>query len=526
MNHKNVYFLMLFSAGLLMLASCTKNLDRTPINGIYADSVYNSVNGYKQSLAKVYGAFALTGTTGPGATDLAGIDAGLSDFVRMYWNVEELASDEAICAWVTDANGAIQELNTVNWSANDAILTGLYYRSFYQIAVANSFIREATGSAAAAHGIASKDTATIRQFAAEARFLRAYQYWVLMDLFANPPFVTEKDGVGTYLPPQIKRADLFTYIESELKAIEPDLADPRMNEYGRADKAAEWALLSRLYLNAEVYTGTARYTDAATYAKKVIDAGYQLEPKYQNLFRADNNVNNPEVILSINYDALNTQNYGGTTFIVNSSINGDMGTASFGVPSGGWGGNRAKPTLPALFSDLSGSTDTRALFYGDEKDITAISQFTDGLRVTKFRNINADGTTPANAGVFCSIDFPLFRLGEVYLTYAEALLRSGDAADAVTAYNVVRARAYNGTSGNVTTVSLDDVLAERGRELYWEGYRRTDLIRFGKYTGSAYLWQWKGGIKDGTGISSNFNIFPLPSTDLIANTNLVQNPGY
>lgn len=525
MNYRNVSFLMAV-AGLFLLASCNKDLNRTPINGIYSDSVYNSVSGYKQSLAKVYGAFALTGTTGPGATDLAGIDAGLSDFIRMYWNVQELASDEAICAWTTDANGAIQELNTMNWSANDAILTGLYYRSFYQIAVANSFIREATASAAASHGISSSDTATIRQFAAEARFLRAYQYWVLMDLFANPPFVTEANGVGTYLPKQIKRADLFTYIESELKAIEPDLADARMNEYGRADKAAEWTLLSRLYLNAEVYTGTARYADAETYAKKVIDAGYSLKTKYADLFKADNNVNNPEVILSINYDAANTQNYGGTTFLVNGDINGDMNVASFGVPSGGWGGNRAKPTLPALFSDLTGSTDTRAMFYGDVKDVSAINQFTDGLRITKFRNINSDGTTPANAGVFCSIDFPLFRLGEVYLTYAEALLRNGNAADATTAYNVVRARAYAGTSGNVGTLSLDDILAERGRELYWEGYRRTDLIRFGKYTGPNYLWQWKGGVMDGTGVSSNLTVFPLPSTDLIANTNLIQNTGY
>ncbi len=172
MNYKIVSFLI-GVASLFLLASCNKDLNRKPINGIYSDSVYSSIDGYKQSLAKVYGAFALTGTTGPGATDLAGIDAGLSDFVRMYWNVEELASDEAICAWTTDANGAIQELNTMNWSANDAILTGLYYRSFYQITVANSFLREATASAASSHGISSSDTATIRQFAAEARFIKS-----------------------------------------------------------------------------------------------------------------------------------------------------------------------------------------------------------------------------------------------------------------------------------------------------------------------------------------------------------------
>ncbi len=526
MNISKFFLALIIVASAVGFASCTKNLDRKPNNGVYADSVYSTAAGYKQAFAKVYGAFALTGSNGSGSTDLAGIDAGLSDFVRMYWNAQELASDEGICAWVTDANGAILELNTMNWSANDAILTGLYNRCLYQITVANSFIREATPDKVAGHGITGADADNIKKYVAEVRFLRAFQYWVLMDLYANPPFITENDPIGSFLPPQTNRAELFTYIETELKAIEPDLADARTNEYGRADKGAEWALLARLYLNAEVYTGTARYADAATYAKKVIDAGYQLKTNYKDLFLADNNVNNNEIILSINYDALSTQNYGGTTFIVNSSINGDMSPTSFGVPSGGWGGNRAKPNLPNLFTDISGSTDKRAMFYGSVKDVSTISQFTDGLRVTKFKNINADGTTPSDAGLYCSIDFPLFRLGEVYLIYAEASLRNNDAANALSAINTVRQRAYGNTSGNLSTVTLDDILAERGRELYWEGYRRTDLIRFNKYTTASYLWQWKGGVKDGTGVDSHFSIYPLPSTDIIANTNLIQNPGY
>ncbi|TKK71970.1 RagB/SusD family nutrient uptake outer membrane protein [Ilyomonas limi] len=526
MNYRKIYFLLIAAASVLTMASCSKKLDRLPNNGIYADSVYNTLGGYKQSLAKVYAAFALTGSNGPGTTDLAGIDAGLSDFVRMYWNVQELASDEAVCAWITDANGAILELNTMNWSANDAILTGLYNRCFYQITVANSFIRSATPDAVAKNGITGANADEIKHYVAEARFLRAYQYWVLMDLFGNPPFVTENDAIGSFLPKQISRDSLFTYVESELKAIEPDLIDARANEYGRADKGADWALLARLYLNAEVYTGTARYADAAMYAKKVIDAGYQLKSNYKDLFLADNNVNNPEVILSVNYDALRTQNYGGTTFIVNSSINSDMVPSSFGVPAGGWGGNRAKPTLPNLFGNLSDSTDTRAMFFGDIKDVTAMNQFTDGLRVTKFKNINSDGSTPPDAGVFCSTDFPLFRLGEVYLEYAEALLRTGDATRALTAFNAVRERAYGNTSGNLTTLTLDDIMDERGRELYWEGYRRTDLIRFGKYTAGNYLWQWKGGVKDGTAVASYLQLYPIPSTDMVSNTNLIQNPGY
>src|SRR5206468_12935252 len=132
-----------------------------------------------------------------------------------------------------------------------------------------------------------------------ARFLRAYQYWVLMDLFANPPFVTENSPIGKSYPEQTDRATLFNYVESELKAIDGSLLKAHSGIYGRADQAADWALLARLYLNAEVYLGSGkgRYSDAATYASKVIGAGYSLATDYKKLFLADNDQNNPEVIL-------------------------------------------------------------------------------------------------------------------------------------------------------------------------------------------------------------------------------------
>jgi hypothetical protein len=234
------------------------------------------------------------------------------------------------------------------------------------------------------------------------------------------------------------------------------------------------------------------------------------------------------MILSINFDALNTQNYGGTTFLVNSAINGDMNPASFGVPAGGWGGNRTTENLPDLFPSITGSPDSRALFYGDKKEIDNVGTFTDGLRTTKWRNINTDGSLPANAGTFANIDFPLFRLAEMYLIYAEAQLRGGGGskAQAITYINLLRQRAYGNTSGNVADISLQDVLDERARELYWEGFRRTDLIRYNQLTSGSYLWPWKGGVKGGTGVSDKYNLFPIPSTDIIANPNLIQNAGY
>ncbi len=513
-------FIFLFTA----ISSCTKNLDRRPSVGTYVDSVYSSAEGYKIQLAKVYSAFALTGKDGPSSSDLGGIDAGTSDFLRLYWNAQQLTTDESICAW---NDPGVPDFHNMNWTSGNVILNGLYNRCLYQIVVANSFLKECAPDKVSGRGISDADNATIQVYAAEARFLRAFQYSVLMDLFGNPPFITEADPIGSFLPSQISRSDLFTYVESELTSIESLLLDARTNEYGRADKAACQSLLARVYLNAETYTGTERYADALNYSQKVLDAGYQLLPSYRELFLADNNIGNTEAILSINFDVQFTQNYGGTTFLVNSAINGDMDPTSFGVPNGGWGGNRSTEKLPFQFADISGTTDSRASFFGTKPEIDDVSKFTDGLRVTKFRNVNKDGSLPTNAGTFCSVDFPLFRLGEMYLIHAESILRTGgNTTDAVNDINMLRNRAYGNVNGNITSVSLDDILNERSRELYWEGFRRTDLIRFDKFTGSNYLWPWKGGIKDGTGVDDHFQIFPIPSTDLIANPNLKQNTGY
>lgn len=509
------------------LTSCHDDLDLTPTNSTTSAQVYATPQGYKQVLAKVYGAFALTGNGGPESSDLGGIDAGTSDFLRLYWNAQELTTDEAHVVW---NDPGLPDFHNMNWSSSNTMLTGLYNRIFYQITMANVFIRESSDDRLSERGITGADADNIRKYQAEARFLRAYQYWVAMDLFGNPPFVTEKDPIGKYIPPQISRAELFKYVESELLAIEPLMVAARQNEYGRADQAAVQALLARLYLNAQVYTGTARYKDAATYASKVIGSGYVLENNYKDLFLADNNVDNTETILSVNYDGINSQNFGGTTFLVNAAINADMNPASFGVSSGGWGGIRSTKELPLLFQDYSGATDKRAMFFGSKIEIDDPLAFAEGLKVTKFKNVTSKGVAaPSVNNVFVSTDFPLIRLAEMYLIYAEAVARdaaNGNMGTAIGYVNTLRERAYGNNSGNVTSISPDFILDERGRELYWEAFRRTDLIRFGKFTSSTYLWPWKGGVKGGRGVSDIYRLFPLPATDLIANRNLKQNTGY
>ncbi len=515
----------------MLFAACTKNLNREPLNTNTSETQYSTVNGYKQVLAKVYGSYSLISSYGVGTSDVVisalGGDQAPTDYIRGTFNLQELTTDEDVCAW-NDPN--LQALHNFNWTSSDPLIEALYKRSLYQITVCNEFIRQSSDDEISSRGFNGKDADDIKHFRAEARFLRAYQYWVLMDMFGNPPFVTETDPIGKFIPKQISRADLFKYVESELMAIDAELIAPKQNEYARADQASAWALLARLYLNAEVYTGTARYNDAVTYASKVIAAGYSLMPQYSNLFKSDNNLNNPEQILSIAYDAVNSQNYGGTTFLICSAHGTDpTDNKNFGIPAGGWLGNRATKNLPQDFGDYTGNTDKRALFGVGSLEINSVITFTDGIEVHKFSNQTSTGTTPYSPnGVLCSTDFPLFRLGEQYLIYIEAAKRggNGDASTALQYFNKLRQRAYENSTGNVTSYTLDDVLKERQRELYWECCRRTDLIRFGEFTSSNYLWPWKGGVQNGTGVDAHYNLFPLPASDIISNPNLKQNPGY
>ncbi|QJD77508.1 RagB/SusD family nutrient uptake outer membrane protein [Spirosoma rhododendri] len=515
----------------LTMGACVNDLDRLPTYDVTSASVYANAANYKPVLAKLYAGLAVTGQAGPaGRPDISNIDEGLSSYVRQYWMMQELTTDEAVISW---NDGTVQDLHNLSWTSGSEYVTAMYNRIYYVVGQTNEFIREATDDRLSSRGFTPEELTNIRAYRAEARFLRAMAYMHALDLYGgNVPFVTETDAPGAFLPTQTNAQALFSYIESELKAIDADLLAPRTNEYGRADKAAAWTLLARLYLNAQVYTGTARNTDAVTYASQVIGANaYTLEPTYSNLFKADNN-RSREIILPVAFDGLNTKTYGGTTFLVHGAIGGSMNAANYGVNSG-WAGMRTTKALVNQFPDPTGATDRRAIFYSNGQNLeitTILNQFTDGYAVPKFTNITSTGTKGSDpAGDFVDTDFPLLRLADVYLMYAEAVVRGGtggDLATALTYVNALRQRAYGNTSGNLTTLNLDTILSERARELYWEGYRRTDLIRFGRFTDASYLWPFKGGISAGRGVESYRRIFPIPASDLIANPNLKQSPGY
>lgn len=726
---KNIKSFALLIALFFAATGCFKDLDTAPLDPleITSGTVYNDPTTYKKVLAKLYAGFAVSGQEGPsGQADISGIDEGFGQYLRGYWYHQELTTDEAIIGW---NDQTIQDFHNQSWTPGDGFIFAFYSRIFYQISVCNEFLRETTDARLDSRGVSGALRSEIAGFRAEARFLRALSYWHALDLFRNVPFVTEDDAVGAFFPKQTNAADLFAYIESELLAVESLLPAPRTNEYARADRAAAWMLLAKLYLNANVYIGQPRFADCANYCDKVIAAGYTLEPEYQHLFLADNH-RSREIIFPIAFDGINTRTWGGMTFIINAAIGGNINPAEQGV-GGGWGGTRATrqfvekfpatdggliaspnagetalypkvyvpgshqgnnptetanslssplrnnifegykffpnanttirftripsstapiygdtngdgvlelngapitvptaglhyirvnwtqlsyqivrrdwfvegpgvssgqpvpmtwdPALRAVVANLdmtaagfkfvssdptvnlgdnagngllsqggatinripgsgsyrivlfinqpdytyqinSTSFDRRGIFHrpGQTLDIDDVTLFTQGIAVKKFKNVTSTGAQGSNA-TFPDTDFPMFRLADAYLMGAEALLRSGGSRSKALEYvNAVRTRAFKSVAGSVTDsqLNLDLILDERARELYWECHRRTDLIRFNRFSQSDYLWQWKGGVRNGVSVPVFRNVFPIPSADINANPNLNQNDGY
>lgn len=725
------------TAFVLLTTSCFKDLDTVPIDPdeVTSAKVFEDPASYKQILAKLYAGLAVSGQTGPaGNGDISGIDEGFGQYLRGLWYHQELTTDEAVISW---NDQTIKDFHWQSWGTTDVFIAAFYYRIFYQIAAANEYIRETTDGKLDERGVSGQLRTDIEHFRAEARWLRALSYWHALDHFGNVPFVTEEDEVGSFFPPQTNRTDLFNYIEDELKAIEPLMIDAAANEYARADKAAVWMVLAKLYLNAEVYlgTGNGKYDECLTYCQKIIDAGYTLESEFEYLFLADNHLTRNEVIFPVAFDGAFTKTWGGTTFIISAAVGGDMSPEDYGI-AGGWGGTRTTKALvqkfypditesrtiiegrsvndyPLLYvpgsyqgwdpantttvlasvnsdgayegylhfpesgtkfkftpqpnwdfdwgdnepdgildvrgtdievadpgyykinvdtntyeysvvstswgvlgSATSGewevdqdmeydtasgmmsvvldlieghikfrandawdinlgdtgfdgileyggddilietagtylitlklgapdytygleitqvvSVDKRAMFFteGQKLEIDDIGLFTDGYAVTKFKNVDRDGIQGSDQ-THADTDFPMFRLADVYLMYAEAALRGGGNEGTALEYvNTVRRRAYGGsTDGEISSeeLTLEFILDERARELLWEAHRRTDLVRYGLFTGGDYLWPWKGNLKDGRATDSKYDMFPIPDSDINANPNLVQNPDY
>ena len=525
----------------LSLSACMKDLDQEPIDpdSFTEKDVFKNATEAKGALAKIYASLSLTGQKGPaGDGDIAGADEGSTGYTRMQFYLQVASTDEAIIRW---SDAGVPDFHNMSWTPANTFNNAYYNRLGQQIAFANSFIDNAQALAS---------DPEVAYYIAEARFIRAYAYYNVIDAFGKAPLVTSSKA--DLKPAQNTRAELFNFVESELKDLEGKLKAARANEYGRVDVVAAQALLARLYLNAKVYIGQDKYTDCITYAKKVIASSYSLNTTdannngtaYDELFLADNNSNGAqnEFIFLASFDGLNTKTFGGTAFIIHGATGGNMNASSLGI-NDGWSGLTAPKEFVNKFevSARNGNNeptawkDKRAMFYTDGQtyENTDLKDFTkSGYAITKFKNITSTGAAGKDPEKkFPDTDLPLIRLAEVYLTYAEAVLRGGTGGDRATALgyiNQLRSRAYGNASGNIadSNLTLDFILDERARELYWEGLRRTDLIRYGKFTGGAYLWSFKGGAASGVAVPDYRNLYPIPQDARTANDNLTQNTGY
>ena len=556
MKLKNIlYSMMMGTAVLTGTTSCVSDLDQYPHTETTSKDVYTSLANYEAVLGKIYAAMVTSGQgKGGDNKDMESVlnkGAGF-DYMRMFINMQECGTDEFASTWLTGEQTT--GLTYLSWDANDAWVSDMYYRIYYNIALCNEFLRNANSA-----NFSGADAEKMKEYKAEVRFMRALFYYHALDFYRNIPMVTENDPVGSYIPPRYTPQQTFDYIESELKDCVGDMLPASTCPYGQASQGAAYTLLAKLYLNSEVYTGVDKYAECKEACWKVMSMGYSLEDDYSKLFNADNDKRTNEIIFALPVSAEHTVSWGSSTYLVCGQVsmsNANQNVADYGVTAG-WSEFRLRPEFVDKFtqSDIDGNGDKRCKFFtnGQSKDVTSMTDETAGYLSEKWSNLKDDKTTASNtadAGV--ETDFPLFRLADVYLMYAECVVRlhydwdnwagGSDATDptviasrkqgAIYWINKVRERAYgkdeNGNPrGQVWKENfsskeafLQFILDERARELYHEGYRRTDLIRYGQFTTNKYIWQWKGGTHDGQAVDSKYNIYPIPNTELTANPNL------
>ena len=539
-------YIYIISAAL-SLSSCVGDLDTLPLNATDPISEYvygKDEDAYISGLARLYFQFATNDLT-----DLQSMDGGASEIVRAFWSVQETTTDEAKCSWGNDA--WVRALNTNTWSdaQNDAVYA-VYVRTLQGISYVNEYLRQTAPARLQERGVDQELASRIEVYRAEARFIRAYLYWMALDTFGNVPFITENSPIGgAYYPRQASRKDVFNYCVSELQDLlsqDSPMLEPR-SIYPRADKGSAAGLLARMYLNAKVYTGSPMWTEAKGVCERIFGMGYELCPDYAALFRGDNGQNmtaRQELLWAIDYSDASTESYGGSTYLLAAALASTDITDS-SRPNGqrnGWAGLRVPyEFVQKYFAVTDPDYQTGAYMVADKRGqmfyIKGRSQsmegqlydFMHGWSCLKFNNIPHDQTDEsflATSAVksFADIDFPMIRLGEIYLIYAEACMNLGQESLALPYMADLSARA--GVAGP-SAITSEFLVAERARELMWESHRRTDLIRFGLFHTDEYLWPYKGGDDfDGQAFPEYKCIFSLPPTELAANPELRQNPGY
>jgi len=563
---KNIFIKTIAAAALTLgMTGCVNDLDISSI-----DPQSSPTADPMGLLAKCYGVLGLTGQDGGTGNGDLSLDEGESGFYRTTFNLQELPTDECMWAWQTDPD--IPQITMINWNSSSVRVQWAYTRLTYDITLFNSYLSQVP-----------EDEAN-RQYRAEVRFLRALHYWYMLDLFGKSPFKTEFNI--TELPIEYSGNQMYGWLDKELTEIENEMtatgtgvgAFNDSQNFGRADLGAVYLLHARLALNSAVYSDSinpeTEYRKAVDYCNKIEQSGaYTLSSKekngnsgYAQLFMADNDQNADamdEIIFPIRQDGLRTRQYSGSLVLIAGSRSAAMPnygmkeswtclfarsamTQKFfpslsNVPLVPDGAETSDDQTKAAELDqqygtsvqqlIDAAGDDRALLYSGCANgvrtisTEAVTDFKNGLSLVKWTNMKSDNTGGQDLS-WPDTDIPLLRYAEVFLIRAEANWRLGaDATTVMNDINVLRQRA-NTRLFNAGDITEDNIRDEWCREFFMEGRRRSDLVRFGCFTGNKYVWDWKGGTASGTTVDSHFNVYPIPADDIMNNANLTQNPGY
>lgn len=506
-------------------SSCVGDLDLEPTDP-NTKTELTTADEWLGYFASLYGGFLYTG-------NLSTSDGGAGTFTRCHWNLQEITADEAIISNKWNDPG-YHALNFNTWLTDNEWVYAAFAREFYTAKQASEFIAKADGA------IDLLGEAEVKAMKAEARVIRAYAYYNMIDLFGRGPWIDENSVTGA-TPPTYDRQQLFDATVNDLIDVinSGDLRPAAQQVYGRLSREAARMVLAKLYLNAKVYTGNAMYQECAQQCQEILKSGITLAPTYKYLFCESNHnyVGNGEILWAVPQEVGVYETWGGTTYLTAGcyveTIDGaelvrlgagqldENGEFSGPTP---WSGVRMRPELSSAFED----GDERALIYKGKfnqgvENLDDYGPESDGYMCVKYTYTNEydyyNESNTARASQICSADYPLFRLADTYLMLAECEY-NGVACDGLKYMNLVRERAG---LKPVLALTADNILHERQCELYFEGCRRSDLIRFGKYTGTNYLWSYKGGVYEGANIPAYRALFAIPYQYVAT---VGQNPGY
>ncbi|MEQ8581011.1 MAG: RagB/SusD family nutrient uptake outer membrane protein [Marinoscillum sp.] len=512
--------------GLVFFAPACTDLEEELYSDVTADNFFTSDEEFVAALGQAYSSLL-----------------GIGNHSNL-WSINEIASDELVITtkggdWYD--GGILLQLHQHEYTADNGFFNNTWGFCYSGVNTCNRLIYQ----------FEQLGTEEADAFIAELRAVRALWYYWLLDAFGNVPLVT--DFTDTETAGNSTRQQVFNFVESELNEIIPLLSEAKdASTYGRINKWGALAIRAKLYLNAEVYTGTARWADAEADADAIINSGlYSLESNYASNFQTDN-AGSQENIFVVPYDQVFAQGFNWHQMTLHY---GSQNT--FNLQDQPWNGYATVEEFYNSYIDPSVNPGPQGDVYAGLAQATSIG--TVDSRLSNFivgPQFNPDGSRTEDAGVEptdpdgapltftpqhnsifpdgfrqagarigkyeialgstpnLSNDFVIFRLGNILLTKAEADFRQGNTVDALAMVNQIRSRAG---VAPFTSLDANNLLAEWGREMYAEMTRRQDLIRFGKFDDP---W-WEKGSSD-----SHYAVFPIPQVQLDANNKLKQNEGY